>query len=130
MKKIIIIIMLIINFIDLALLSNGFKHVLWTSIPITGMLVSVLVGYAILFHIFRLTYFYNISDNKNLMKALQTIVLSVIIVLFFVIQPVDEFNMFYSTSMFGLFIISVGIDGSVLRKYFNMNQEVPLGSKH
>ncbi|MCR5355711.1 MAG: hypothetical protein K6E43_09005 [Lachnospiraceae bacterium] len=130
MKKIIIIIMSIINFIDLALLTNGFKRVLWTSIPITGMLVSVLVGYAILFHIFRLTYFYNISDNKNLMKALQTIVLSAVIILFFAIQSVDEFNMFYSTSMFGLFIISVGIDGSVLRKYFNMNQEVSLDSKH
>ncbi len=130
MKKIIIIIMSIINFMDLALLTDGFKRVLWTSIPVTGLLASVLVGYAILFHIFRLTYFYNISDNKNLMKALQTIVLSAVIILFFAIQPVDGFNMFYSTSMFGLFIISVGIDGSVLRKYFNMNQEVSLDSKH
>ncbi|MCR5355709.1 MAG: hypothetical protein K6E43_08990 [Lachnospiraceae bacterium] len=121
MKKAIIIILEFINVIDLIILTDGFKKVWWT-IPISGVMSVVLIAYAVLFHIFRLVYLYNIVDHKYLWIVLQTIVLSAVFILFFTVKLTFEYNMLYDMTMYVLYIITIAIDGIAIKKHIDFNK--------
>ncbi len=123
MKKAIIIILEFINAIDLIILTNGFKKVLWTEVPVSGVLAAVLISYAVIFHVLRLLYLYNNAEHKNILKVLQTIVLLTIIILFFTVKLTFEYNSIYNRIMFDLYLITIAIDAVAMRNLIKFNKE-------